>query len=965
MKKRRLLLMIGIILSVVCIFVITAFATAEEETPSLSIARNTLELKNAVFMNFKVESENIDDTTNIKLLVWEELPAEYTKDTADVALSAIRMEEDTDYLVFQYDDLAAKDMTKIIYACAYASIDGEEIYSKPVKFSIFQYAHNALISESSSAELKGLLTNMLQYGAASQTYFDHNTDFLATDTVAKIKVVNGTHADGFKTGYYKAGTSVTLTANALEEGYIFSHWENSEGQIVGTESTLTIDECVSETYTAVYTDANSTVQYRYRDKQYTTSQTLLEEPWVLYDTTTTYTHSGYNYMYLRRSLGGTDYGYSYDDIVLYKATNSEKYCFHGSPIEMYQYVRKYVSAGPEYIYLTYSETEDVDLTKYSFYQNCWALKYCTQKTEQKTHHYYQWSAWSEWGDTPITATDDREVEVRGIFTVSYDANGGENAPEAQTKAMGESIEISATIPTRTGYAFKGWSSTIDGVVEYRVGDTYTADSTVTLYAVWEANVYTISYDANGGENTPQSQRKTYGMDIALSTTLPTKEGHTFQGWATSADGSVVYQDGDICSVNQDLTLYAVWQINTYTITYNANGGENVPAVQSKTHGIDLALSNTIPTREGYAFQGWATTVDGTVVYNTGDTYSANENVTLYAVWKIIDSLTIIDSGNCGDNLTWTLFENRELIISGTGQMTDYNLYNNRPPWYGYRSFITKIVIGDSVTTIGKSSFGNCENLTNISMGRAVITIREQAFTNCKALEHICITDAVEHIEGRAFADCSNLFSVDFSTNITFIGRGAFQYCTKLNNVILPNSLTSISPSTFYYCEDLVNISIPSTITEIGDGAFANCFSLSNVFIENVAKWCEIDFYDITANPLCYAENLYLNNAIVTTLVIPDNIKAIANYAFYGCDSITHLTIPNTVTTIGLNAFDGCTNLKTVYYSGTEDDWANITIGSSNKALTNATRYYYSENQPTITGNYWHYDENGNPVMWQF
>lgn len=255
MKKRIILIFGLLIITIVSVLAVTVFADTENEDPTLTIKSNTLELENAVFMNYKIDANGIEDESCVKLLVWESAPAEYTKESAEGELSSIRTEEDTGYLVFQYDDLAAKDMTKFVYVCAYAEIDGIEIYSKPVKFSIVQYAYNMLNSDNVPEYLEGILTNMLEYGAFSQLYFEHNTDFLATDEVAKIKVVNGTHADGFKTGYYKAGTSVTITANEAEEGYVFSHWTNSAGEEVGTETTLTIPECVTETYTAVYEEA--------------------------------------------------------------------------------------------------------------------------------------------------------------------------------------------------------------------------------------------------------------------------------------------------------------------------------------------------------------------------------------------------------------------------------------------------------------------------------------------------------------------------------------------------------------------------------------------------------------------------------------------------------------------------------------------------------------------------------------
>lgn len=77
---------------------------------------------------------------------------------------------------------------------------------------------------------------------------------------------------------------------------------------------------------------------------------------------------------------------------------------------------------------------------------------------------------------------------------------------------------------------------------------------------------------------------------------------------------------------------------------------------------------------------------------------------------------------------------------------------------------------------------------------------------------------------------------------------------------------------------------------------------------------------------------------------------------YGCGG-------NGVTNIGRYAFYGCSKLKTVYYTGTEREWTNVSIDNGNWDLTSATHYYYSETQPTSTGNYWHYDENGDIVVW--
>ena len=97
-------------------------------------------------------------------------------------------------------------------------------------------------------------------------------------------------------------------------------------------------------------------------------------------------------------------------------------------------------------------------------------------------------------------------------------------------------------------------------------------------------------------------------------------------------------------------------------------------------------------------------------------------------------------------------------------------------------------------------------------------------------------------------------------------------------------------------------------------------------------------------------------------VIPDSVTSIGDYAFYYCDSLTSVVIPDSVTSIGDYAFYNCTSLTSVYYQGTASDWAGIVI-DYNPNLTDATKYYYSESAPTESGRYWHYDENGNIVIW--
>lgn len=229
------------------------------------------------------------------------------------------------------------------------------------------------------------------------------------------------------------------------------------------------------------------------------------------------------------------------------------------------------------------------------------------------------------------------------YSLKYNANGGTGAPSTQTASSTKLTYIfiiSFSEPSRTGYRFMGWANGSSGGVAWHPGDEmerYASDPSKTIYAVWEKRTYIVSYNANGGSGAPGSQTKTYGVNLTLSSTVPTRSGYTFQGWALSASGGAVYSPGDTYSDNASVTLYAAWQSDgptTYTVHYNANGGTGAPASQTKTHGVALTLRTGIPTREGSDFLGWGTSAAATSpTYQPGGTYTANASITLYAVWS--------------------------------------------------------------------------------------------------------------------------------------------------------------------------------------------------------------------------------------------------------------------------------------------------------------------------------------------
>ena len=237
------------------------------------------------------------------------------------------------------------------------------------------------------------------------------------------------------------------------------------------------------------------------------------------------------------------------------------------------------------------------------------------------------------------------------YTIKYDANGGTGAPSSQTKTYGITLTLSSTKPTRTGYTFLGWATSSSATkAEYAVGGNYTANSGATLYAVWQANTYTITYKANGGTGNSQTQSVKYGEKWTTKGAIFTKANYTQVGWNTKTDGSgSTYSLSKLQNAKKvgDITLYAKWQANTYSITYNANGGSGAPAKQTYTYSTTetINLSSTKPKRTGYAFLGWSLSSTATEAsYSAGQKWRRdnNDDYTLYAVWRKIPTV-------CGKN----------------------------------------------------------------------------------------------------------------------------------------------------------------------------------------------------------------------------------------------------------------------------------------------------------------------------
>ena len=215
----------------------------------------------------------------------------------------------------------------------------------------------------------------------------------------------------------------------------------------------------------------------------------------------------------------------------------------------------------------------------------------------------------------------------------------------------------------------------------------------------------------------------------------------------------------------------------------------------------------------------------------------------------------------------------------------------------------------------------------------------ELYLNEELLTDVTIPEGVTSIGNAVFAGCSSLTSVSISEEVTSIGDYAFRGCISLTSVSIPEGVTSIGDYAFGGCSSLTSVAIPSSVTSIGYDAFYGCTALKKVYIDDLAKWCLIDFETSYSQPMKYGSELYLKEELLTDVIIPEGVTSIGDYAFYGCSSLTSVIIPGRVTSIASYAFYGCTALKKVWYSGSQDDKTNMDISNGNDNLTNAIWYY--------------------------
>ena len=222
------------------------------------------------------------------------------------------------------------------------------------------------------------------------------------------------------------------------------------------------------------------------------------------------------------------------------------------------------------------------------------------------------------------------------YTITLNRQSGSGGDSFATATYGAAMPV-IEVPTRTGYNFGGYYTGKDGTgTQYYTASGTSArkwDKTVatTLYAKWTANSYTVTFNANGGTTSTSSRTVTYDAVYGALPT-PTRTGYSFGGWFTSASGGAEVTESTKVSITAAQTLYAHWSANTYTVTFDANGGSVSPTSRSVTFGGKYSLPT--PTRTGYAFTGWHTSTDSGAQLVDSDTIAtATMDHALYAHWS--------------------------------------------------------------------------------------------------------------------------------------------------------------------------------------------------------------------------------------------------------------------------------------------------------------------------------------------
>lgn len=558
---------------------------------------------------------------------------------------------------------------------------------------------------------------------------------------------------------------------------------------------------------------------------------------------------------------------------------------------------------------------------------------------------------------------------------------------------------------REGYILEGWYLDEDCTIGPVKNDFVPEEDVVYLYAKWTPRYFNISFKSNCSEVDDYN----YKLDrLNVNWYEPTfkRVGYLFNGWYWDS-GCKNPVEGEF-EVTGDMTFYAGWvcqyaytsvngQAGIYGINHwekDADGNRITDLVIPEKLGglpvteVDLDLDaraitgltfpNSMKTIKEWSFS-WFTSLKKVVL---------NDGITVIEEGAFARS-TQIETLSLGKNLK-TIGDDAFINCS---KITEIDLPEGLVSIGSYafsNCGMAEVKIPDSVTFLGDRAFSSCENLKSVIIGKGLTDIDSSVFAYCNLLESITVSpdnpnytsvdgvlyskdmtilckypsaktdksfkvpDTVKTISDKAFENATFLESIDFS-NVSDLGESTFYGCTGLKTVTLPDGIKELKGDLFNGCTSLDNVQIPDGVELISWGCFTDCSSLTSVTIpESVtAIWdyafsgCPFTEIKLPSQLTYLCSGTFYGCESLKKIVIPQNVTTIDSYAFYDCNSLTVVEIPETVTEIIWYAFLGCNAITDVYYTGTEEQWALITVHTDNESITNAN-IHFEKSLPEIT-----------------
>ncbi len=289
-----------------------------------------------------------------------------------------------------------------------------------------------------------------------------------------------------------------------------------------------------------------------------------------------------------------------------------------------------------------------------------------------------------------------------------------------------------------------------------------------------------------------------------------------------------------------------------------------------------------------------------------------------------------------------------------------------PNAFAYETDLTHVTFANSVTRIGKGAFRGCSSLVSVVLPSKLRELEYDMFYNCTSLRSAQLPNGLKKIGSNAFYNCYSLSSITIPKTVRRIEESAFDECTNLEktnytgdiadwcsivfegidanpiyasrnlhikgdmvlDMVIPSTVDSISAYAFAGLETLNSVIIPNSVKRIGYYAFNDCEELSVVsYAGDVASWCNIEFKNISSNPLLYSYNFCVGGDTIVDLVIPSTVQKIGDYAFVGCGFMESVTIPKSVKYVGYQAFGEVDGLGKTIYSGDVANWCDIVFAS--------------------------------------